>query len=153
MGMTEIYENVDQQRKKEFRSSKRRVQMFEKSSQCGKRHLICSSGLKVFYRTKNKSNSCVKSLSSSNVSKTALKLSFEVKNGLFSSSSNIFTHRDRLSVVKPGKNLYQNRFFETFHVLKYRDTSIVDRRGKNLYQNEFSETYHVQNPEKHKKEF
>ena len=125
--------------------------MFEKSSQCGKRHLICSSGLKVFYRTKNKSNSCVKSLSSSNVSKTALKLSFEVKNGLFSSSSNIFTHRDRLSVVKPGKNLYQNRFFETFHVLKYRDTSIVDRRGKNLYQNEFSETYHVQNPEKHKK--
>ena len=131
--------------------------MLKKNLLWRKRILICSSGLKVFYQTKNKSNSCVKSSSLSNVRKFTSEQSLEVKNGLSLSASEKLAHRDLLHIIKRGKHLYQNRFYETYHVAGYlcgihcitvHNFSSIVKRWNDLYQNKFSVTFHVPNPGK-----
>ena len=117
--------------------------MFEKSSPCGKRNFISSSGLQASILKKNGLISCVKVSSSSNVRKFNSLPSLEVKNGLFLSTSKKFAHRDSLLVIKRGKYLYKNRFFETYHVIIHRDRSIFVKQCHALYQNKFSETFGV----------
>ena len=115
----------------------------------------------MFYLTKNKSNSCVKSLSLSNVRKFTSEQSLEVKNGLSLSASEKLAHRDLLHIIKRGKHLYQNRFYETYHVAGHlrglcgirgitvhTDFSSIIEQWNNLYQNKFSVTYYIPNPGK-----
>ena len=115
----------------------------------------------MFYQTKNKSNSCVKSSSLSNVRKFTSEQSLEVKNGLSLPASEKSGHRDLLHVIKHRKYFYQNRFYETYHVAGHlrglcgirgitvhRDFSSIIEQWNNLYQNKFSVTYYISNPGK-----
>ena len=119
-----------------------------------KKHFISSSGFQVPKRNKNGLKSCVNLLSSSNVRNLNSIRPPEVRNGLFLSAAEKFTHRDWLHVIKRGKRLFKNRFYETYHVDRvdaHRDCPTIAKKKQGLYQNKFPETFGVPTPENWKK--